>query len=97
MSSSATRIHESVGDQPTVLSSWAITNARTSAIMLNRYLLQSMDKDLQYETFVAAVKDMRQLQKKYFETRNPNVLTNARKAERVVDRLLDEQEQLSIF
>ena len=55
-----------------------------------------MDKDLQHETFVAAVKDMRQLQKKYFETRNPNVLTNARKAERVVDRLL-EQEQSSIF
>ena len=54
-------------------------------------------KDLQHETFVAAVKDMRQLQKKYFETRNPNVLTNARKAERVVDRLLNEQEQLSFF
>ena len=56
-----------------------------------------MDKDLQHATFVAAVKDMRQLQKIYFATRDSNVLTNARKAERVVDRLLDEQEQLSIF
>ena len=56
-----------------------------------------MDKDLQYATFVAAVKDMRQLQKKYFETRNSNILTQARRAERTVDRLLDEQEQLSIF
>jgi len=32
-----------------------------------------------------------------FDTRDFNVLTNSKKAERVVDRLLDEQEQLSFF
>ena len=55
------------------------------------------DKELEFMSFVAAVKDMRYLQNKYFKTRDYNVLTNARKAERVVDRLLDSLTEESLF
>ena len=49
------------------------------------------------ETFVDAVREMRDLQKKYFLTRDSHVLTEARRAERVVDRLLENENQLKIF
>ena len=48
-------------------------------------------------SFIDAVKEMRKLQKEYFVTRDSNVLTNAKKAERVVDRLLDTMEQPKLF
>ena len=49
------------------------------------------------DSFIDAVKEMRKLQKEYFVTRDSNVLTNAKKAERVVDRLLDKMEQPKLF
>ena len=51
------------------------------------YLNQSVDPS---NTFKEAVAQMRSLQKEYFDKRDFNILTKARKAERVVDRLLAE-------
>lgn len=49
------------------------------------------------DSFIDAVKEMRRLQKLYFDTRDYNVLTNSKKAERIVDRLLDSMEQPKLF
>lgn len=42
------------------------------------------------DDFVAAVREMRRLQREYFKTRHPNTLAFAKKAERKVDGMLEE-------
>lgn len=51
------------------------------------YLDRSVDASY---SFKEAVAQMRYFQKEYFEKRDYNILTQARKAERIVDRLLEE-------
>lgn len=41
------------------------------------------------DEFVAAVAEMRRLQREYFKTRHPNTLAFAKKAERKVDGMLE--------
>lgn len=48
--------------------------------------LQQKHKD-----FVAAVAEMRRLQKEYFSKRDSRVLTAARKAEKEIDKFLKEE------
>jgi hypothetical protein len=47
-----------------------------------------------YENFIKVVKDMRSAQKEYFKTRNYIILENAKKLEREVDKLLEENNDL---
>ena len=53
--------------------------------------------DIKMMAFVDAVKNMRRLQKEYFATRDPHTLTEARRTERLVDRLLDEIDEQTLF
>ena len=46
---------------------------------------------------VTAVKNMRQLQKEYFKTRDLDVLSRSKVAEKEVDRLLEELENPGLF
>lgn len=46
-------------------------------------------KEITLQSFAEKVKKMRHLQKRYFSTRNPNVLTECKKMEVQVDQDLD--------
>ena len=49
------------------------------------------------ETFVQAVRLMRDKQKEYFRTRSTNVLVEAKAAERRVDELLADDGQMNLL
>ena len=53
--------------------------------------------DIKMISFVDAVKNMRRLQKEYFASRDPHTLTEARRTERLVDRLLDDMNEQTLF
>lgn len=46
------------------------------------------------DTIVSRVRDMRRMQKDYFRTRSANILASCKEAERDVDRLLKELDEL---
>lgn len=51
-----------------------------------------LEKELNLpQTLLEAFIDMRNIQKEYFKTRNPQVLANARRYERMVDTLIAER------
>ena len=50
-----------------------------------------------YENFKGLVRNMRGLQTEYFKTRDPQVLSHAKEAERAVDRVLESDGQRSLF
>ena len=56
-----------------------------------------MTQDEKYTRLIEAVREMRDLQKKYFTTRDRAVLSEARKAEHTVDALLEEIEHPGLF
>lgn len=56
-----------------------------------------MTQDEKYTRLIEAVREMRDLQKKYFATRDRAVLNEARKAEKEVDALLKEIEHPGLF
>lgn len=56
-----------------------------------------MTQEERSNRFVEAVREMRDLQKKYFATRSHAVLSEARKAEHTVDALLEEIEHPGLF
>ena len=49
---------------------------------------------MNYQDFKALVKEMRQAQKKYFRTRDKNVLAKSKELEAKVDEVLSDQQQL---
>lgn len=49
------------------------------------------------DKFIEAVREMRRLQKEYFNTRDPYTLCYAKKAEREVDKMLEGIEQPGLF
>jgi hypothetical protein len=48
------------------------------------------------EEFVNAVKEMRRLQRQYFSTRNKNVLQRSKDAEREVDKMIQNYNQIEL-
>ena len=56
-----------------------------------------MTQDEKYTRLIEAVREMRDLLKNYFTTRDRAVLSEARKAEHTVDALLEEIEHPGLF
>ena len=56
--------------------------------------MENTDCNKLKDTIVSRVRDMRRMQKDYFRTRRTNVLASCKEAERDVDRLLKELDEL---
>lgn len=56
--------------------------------------MENTDCNKLKDTIVSRVRDMRRMQKDYFRTRSANILASCKEAERDVDRLLKELDEL---
>lgn len=59
--------------------------------------LESADQSTLFKVLLNKVDNMRALQKKYFKTRDPQILKQAKQAEQDIDRVIEQIKKPNLF